>query len=200
MLKVKLNMTHKISLAFLPYFGACWRILQLMWVVTSLPRHLLCHSLPLMRCRLRGWELMEWLMRPSSWSVKSCQLTVTKSATNGWTITTRPHECRWLLDMVELNNGPINYHLTLEAFAAIHILEPFPQLKCEILSLIHGGRCSTSVYQLCQLVKSTFLIGGYSRNKTPFGGCWDLYCLQCNCRCSLCVCNEDSCCSVIVSR
>lgn len=71
--------------------------------------------------------------------------------------------------MVELNNGPINYHLTLEAFAAIHILESFPQLKCEIPSLIHGGRCSTSAYQLRQLVKSTFLIGGYSRNETPFG-------------------------------
>lgn len=70
--------------------------------------------------------------------------------------------------MVELNNGPINYHLTLEAFAAIHILESFPQLKCEIPSLIHGGRCSASVYQLRQLVKSTFLIGGYSRNEMPF--------------------------------
>lgn len=140
-----------------------------MWVVTSLQRHLLCHSLPLMWCRLWDWELIEWLMRPWSWSVKSCQLTVTKSATNGWMITTRPHECRWLLGMVELNNGPINYRFTLEAFAAIHILESFPQLKCEILSLIHRGRCSTSVYQLRQLVKSTFLIGGYLRNETSFG-------------------------------
>lgn len=166
--KVKLNMTHKTPLAFLPYCGACWRILQLMWVLTSLPRHLWCRSLPLMHCRLRGWELMEWLMRSWSWSVKSCQLTVTKSATNGWTMTTRPYEYRWLLGMVELNNGPIKYHLTLEAFAAIHILESFPQLKCEIPSLIHAGRCSTSVYQLRQLVKSTFLIGGYSRDETLF--------------------------------
>lgn len=70
--------------------------------------------------------------------------------------------------MVELNNGAINYRLTLEAFAAIHILESFPQLKCEIPSLIHRGRCSTLVYQLRQLVKSTFLIGGYSRNEMPF--------------------------------
>lgn len=107
--------------------------------------HLLCRSLLLMRRRARGWALMEWLMRPWSWSVKSCQLTVTKSAKNGWTITTRPHDCRWLLGMVELNNGPINYHLTLEAFAAIHILESLPQLKCEISSLLHRGRCSTSV-------------------------------------------------------
>lgn len=167
MLKVKRSMTHKTPLAVLRYFGVCLRTLQLMWLVTSLWRHLLCRSLPLMRCRLRGWELMEWLMRPWSWSVKTCQLTVTKSATNGWTITTRPHECRWLLGMVELNNGPINYHLTLEAFAAIHILESFPQLKCEIPSLIHRGRCSASVYQLRQLVKSTFLIGGYSRNEMP---------------------------------
>lgn len=114
-------------------------------------------------------------------------------------ITTHPHECRWLLGMVELNNGRINYRFTLEAFAAIHILESFPQLKCEILSLIHEGRCSTSVYQLRQLVKSIFLIGGYSRNETLFGDA-DLYCLQCNYRHSLHVCNEDSCCSVIVSR
>lgn len=83
-------------------------------------------------------------------------------------MTARPHEYRWLLSMVELNNGPINYHLTLEAVAAIHILESFPQLKCEIPSLIQAGRCSTSVYELRQLVKSTFLIGGYSRNEMLF--------------------------------
>lgn len=169
MLKVKLDMTHQTSLAFFPSFNACWRTRQLIWVVTSLPQHLLCRLLPLMRCLLRGWELMEWLMRPWSWSAKSCQLTVTKSATNGWTITTRPHECRWLLGMVELNNEPINYHLTLEAFAVIHILESFPQLKCETLPLVDRGRCSTSVYQLRQLVKSTLLIGGYSKNETLFG-------------------------------
>lgn len=75
---------------------------------------------------------------------------------NGWTITTRPHDCRWFYCTVELNNGLINNHLTLEAFAVIHIPESFPQLKCETHSLIRRRRRSTSVYQLRQLIKSTF--------------------------------------------
>lgn len=68
--------------------------------------------------------------------------------------------CRWFYCTSQLNNGLINYRLTLEAFAVIHIFESFPQLKFEIHSLIHPGRRSTSVYQFCQLIKSTFFNRG----------------------------------------
>lgn len=67
---------------------------------------------------------------------------------------------RWFYCMVELNNELINNHLTLEAFPVIHILKSFPQRKCEIYSLIHSGKRSTSVYQFCQLIKITFLNWG----------------------------------------
>lgn len=115
------------------------------------------------------WELIEWLMRSWNWSVKSCQPTVTKSTMNGWTITMCPDDCRWFYGMVEINNGPINNHLTLEAFAVIHILKSFPQLKCEIQSLILRGTRSTSVYHFCQLIKSTFFIRGLFKK-------WDAVC------------------------
>lgn len=115
------------------------------------------------------WELIEWLMRSWNWSEKLCQPTVTKSTMNGGTITMCPHDCRWFYGMLEINNGPINNHLTLEAFAVIHILKSFPQLKCEIQSLIHWGRRSTSVYQFCQLIKSTFFNRGLFKK-------WDAVC------------------------
>lgn len=108
------------------------------------------------------WELIEWLMRSWNWSVKVCQLTDTESTMNGWMITRRPCDCRWFYCTLKLNNGLINEHLTLEAFTVIHILKSFPQLKCEICSLLQAGRLSTSVYQVCQLIKSTFFNRGLS--------------------------------------
>lgn len=86
-------------------------------------------------------ELIGWLMRWCNWSVSLCQLTVTKSTMNDWLITMCPHDCRWFYCMVELNNGLINNHLTLEVFPVAQISKSFPQLRCEIYSsLIHPSR------------------------------------------------------------
>lgn len=128
---------------------------------------LLCCSLNIML--MCCWELIEWLIKSWNWSVKLCQLTVTNSTMNGWMIIMCPYDCRWFYGRVELNYGPINNHLAPEAFVVIHILKSFPQLKCEIQSLIHWGRCSTSVYQLCQLINTTF----FNRRLFPK---WDAIC------------------------
>lgn len=134
------------------------------------------------------WELIEWWMMSWNWSVELCQLTVTESTMSDWTIAMCPHDCRWLYCTAELNNGLVNIHLTLEAFAVLHILKSFPQLKCEMHSLIHRGADAHSRYiSPVNSLKAHSLIEGCPRNEMLFANilrfmffwkCYSGYCVS----------------------
>lgn len=83
---------------------------------------------------------------------------------NEWLITMSPHDCRWFYCTAELNNGLINNHLTLEAFAVIHVFKSFPQLKCKIPSLIHDAYAHSQYISSVNSLKAHSLIAGCPRN------------------------------------